>query len=605
MKIQGTTPKAMEVREQRDELLRRIPALRIAFVLVLVLIGSSYWFVQVVRGSHYRELAENNRLQKLPVQAPRGLILDRHDRLLADNVASFDLLLDRSHSSDLDRSLEFAAEVLGRPRAGLAAEVAAHPRTSLFTPIRIATSLSLSQVARFSAEKLEYPEFEIEVGHLRVYRHGPLTAHVLGYLGEVTDTDLASSGAGYRAGDLVGKQGVERAFEGRLRGEDGERVMVVDSRGRPRESYRSVAAQAGERLQLTVDLELQQEAARYFEDRVGAAVALDPRNGEILVMVSAPSYNPNRFARGLDPGEWRELLDAPHNPLQNRALQNSHSPGSLFKIVVATAGLAEGTVTPADRVYCGGSTRIYDRRFRCWKRQGHGWVDLHRAIKESCDVYFYHLGQKLGVTQISRYARLFGLGSPTGVDVGGEKPGLVPDLEWSVRVRGHTWYPGETISVAIGQGPLLATPLQIASMMAMVANGGRPVVPHLDRSASVTQPPAPEIDDAALSRVREALRAVVNDRGTGASARVEGIEVAGKTGTAQVVEQKTWIDSEDMPYEQRDHAWFASFAPVERPELVVVVFVEHGGKGSRAAAPLARRLYETYFRPDRGDSQPS
>ncbi len=594
----------MEVREQREELLRRIPRLRLAFLILLALIGSSYWFVQVVQGSYYRELAENNRLSKVPIHAPRGLIFDRHHRLLVDNVPSYDLLLDRGLSDDLSGSLDFAAGILGRSRAELEETMARYDESSLFSPILIAESLSLSQVARFSAERLEHPEFDIEVGHLRVYRHGPLTAHVLGYLGEVTREDLEAADSGYEPGDLAGRRGVERAFEGRLRGLDGERVVVVDSRGRPRDDYRNTAAHNGADLELTLDLELQQEAARYFEDRVGAAVALDPRTGDILVMVSAPSYNPNRFARRLDRGEWQALIEAPHNPLQNRALQNTHSPGSLFKIVVATAGLSEGVVNGSDSVYCSGSTRIYNRSFRCWKRVGHGWMRLREAIKESCDVYFYHLGQKLGISRIAHYARLFGLGSPTGIEILGEKRGLVPDPEWSLRVRGSSWYPGETISVAIGQGPLLTTPLQIASMMAIVANGGLRVTPRLDRNAPVAPPERLTLDTGALAFVREALWAVVNERGTGANARVAGASVAGKTGTVQVVEQKSWIDSKDLKLEHRDHAWFAAFAPTDRPELVVVVFVEHGGKGSQAAAPLARMLYERHFS-DSGIRQPA
>ncbi len=594
----------MEVREQREELLRRIPRLRLAFLILLALIGSSYWFVQVVQGSYYRELAENNRLSKVPIHAPRGLIFDRHHRLLVDNVPSYDLLLDRGLSGDLSGSLDFAAGILGRSRAELEETMARYDESSLFSPILIAESLSLSQVARFSAERLEHPEFDIEVGHLRVYRHGPLTAHVLGYLGEVTREDLEAEDSGYEPGDLAGRRGVERAFEGRLRGLDGERVVVVDSRGRPRDDYRNTAAHNGADLELTLDLELQQEAARYFEDRVGAAVALDPRTGDILVMVSAPSYNPNRFARRLDRGEWQALIEAPHNPLQNRALQNTHSPGSLFKIVVATAGLSEGVVNGSDSVYCSGSTRIYNRSFRCWKRVGHGWMRLREAIKESCDVYFYHLGQKLGISRIAHYARLFGLGSPTGIEILGEKRGLVPDPEWSLRVRGSSWYPGETISVAIGQGPLLTTPLQIASMMAIVANGGLRVTPRLDRNAPVAPPERLTLDTGALAFVREALWAVVNERGTGANARVAGASVAGKTGTVQVVEQKSWIDSKDLKLEHRDHAWFAAFAPTDRPELVVVVFVEHGGKGSQAAAPLARMLYERHFS-DSGIRQPA
>ena len=334
---------------------------------------------------------------------------------------------------------------------------------------------------------------------------------------------------------------------------------------------------------------------------MGSAVVMDPDTGELLALVSAPHYDPNLFARRLDREQWRQLAEAANDPLQNRALQNTYPPGSVFKIVVAVAGLSEGTVRPSETVFCNGATTIYNRRFRCWRRGGHGGVDLRQAIKESCDVYFYHLGRKLGIERIADYARRFGLGTPTGLDVRGEKAGLVPDPEWSLRARGDRWYPGETISVAIGQGPLLVTPLQVATLVATVVNGGQRVVPHLSRRQT---PPATAsgLDPDVLSRVREALRAAVEERATGAAARVPGLMVGGKTGTAQVVRQKTRIDSKDLPYEMRDHAWFASFAGDGRRRLVAVVFVEHGGKGSTSAAPLAKLLYETYFQPDVGRS---
>ena len=585
----------VEVREHREDILRRVPLLRLAFVALLVAIGSSYWFVQVVQGSHYRQLAEHNRLKRVPVRPTRGLIYDRHGRLLVDNVPSYNLVLDRSRMRDAEGSLAFAAGILEEEPAQLADRVERFNGASPFVPLVLAENLSLSQVARFLASNLEYPEFEIDVAHLRIYRPGHLTAHALGYIGEVTPADLASGQSDLRPGELIGKRSAERSYDEMLRGTEGERRVVVDSRGRVIEEFGSQEAKPGERLDLTLDLELQQHAVRYFEGRVGAAVALDPRNGEILVLLSAPSYDPNLFTRRMNPEEWRKLVEAPNKPLQNRALRSTYSPGSIFKIVVAVAGLSEGVVDTGHKVRCVGGTTIYNRRFRCWRKAGHGWVDLRTAIKESCDVYFYHLGQALGIERIARYARLFGLGKETGVDFSAESAGLVPDLEWSLTRRGYNWYPGETISVAIGQGPLLATPLQLASMMATVANGGYRIRPHLKRGVAADWPRERlEIDAEALGLVREALWAVVNEQGTGARAFVPGYDVAGKTGTVQVIEQKTWTDSADMPFEHRDHAWFASFAPLDDPELVVLVFVEHGGRGSSEAAPLARKIYEEF-----------
>jgi penicillin-binding protein 2 len=586
----------VNAREVRDELVRRAQFLLGVLQALLVAIAVAFWVIQIVRGPEYREQAENNRLRAQPIKAPRGLIYDRHGRILVENVPSYSLLLDAGRSGDVEASVAHAASLLGRPAEQLRVGLARFKGAPAYLPVALADNLSLSEVARFGVAGLEHPEFEVDVRHLRFYRHGRETAHVLGYLGEVSEEDLARAEGAYEPGDLVGRKGIEATYDGVLRGRDGQRVVVVDSRGKPLEEYGRHPAEPGQNLTLTLDLDLQQAADRLLADRVGVVVALDPQSGEILALASAPSYNPNLFSRRLTVEEWRDLLALPNQPLHNRALQSEYSPGSPFKIVMAVAGLSEGVVRPSDRVFCGGSAVLYNHRFRCWKRGGHGWVDLHNALKQSCDVYFYHLGQKLGVERIASYARRFGLGRPAGVDLKGEKGGLVPDSAWSLAVRRGPWYPGETISVAIGQGPLLATPLQMAAMLAAVANGGRAVVPHLVRGAAA--PPAPiAVNPAALEAVRRGLWAVVNEPGgTGAAARIPELSVAGKTGTVQVISQKTWIRSEDLPPEHRDHAWFVSFAPFDDPQLVLVVFSEHGGKGSAEAAPIAKALYEQYFK---------
>lgn len=594
----------MKVREHRDDLTLRAQVLVTAIKLLLLGVASAFWMVQIVRGGHYRALAESNRLRSLPIQAPRGLIYDRHGQILVENIPAYDLLLDRGRSEDLTASLEHAATLLGRSAEELGATMERRRGANPFKPALVGENLTLAEVARVSATGLEHPEFEIQVRHLRLYRLGYQTAHVLGHLGEVGAAELARPDSPYEPGDLVGRKGVELVYDRQLQGRDGERVVVVDSRGKPLEEYSRKPAQAGRSLTLTLDVDLQQEAVRLMGDHVGVVVALDPRSGEVLALVSSPSYNPNHFARRLAAEEWRQLLEEPHDPLQNRAHQSSYSPGSLFKIVMAVAGLSEGVVRPSDTTYCSGATTLYNHRFRCWKRGGHGWMNLQQAIQHSCDVYFYYLGQKLGIERIAAYARLFGLGSPTGVDLRGEAGGLIPDLDWSRRVRGEPWYPGETISVSIGQGPLLVTPLQVATMLAAVANGGRGVEPHLQLGAAETRLTPLGLDPEALALVRRSLWSVVNEpEGTGRAARVPGLGVAGKTGTVQVVSQSTWVSSEDLPFEQRDHAWFGSFAPYDDPELVVVVFLEHGGKGSAAAAPVAKALYEHFFATTAHDSR--
>ncbi len=579
---------------------------------MLLLIAAGYWSVQIAEGSFYRELADNNRLRKLTIEAPRGLILDRYARPLVENTPSYSLLLDRSLTEDLSASIEFAAGILDRPLPKLTAILEEHRRTPVFQPLRLAEGLTLTQLARFEVEHLEHPEFEIEVEHLRLYRQAHQTAHLLGYLGEVTHADLARPDSPYRPADLIGKKGLEGLYERYLRGDTGERVVVVDSRGQLIEEFDREPAQSGQDLQLTLDLQLQQAAADLLEGRVGAIVALDPRQGEVLALVSAPSFDPNHFARRLRRDEWRTLLEHPNHPLQNRALQNTYPPGSVFKIVMALAGLDRGLIDPvATTAYCRGYSTIYNNRYRCWKASGHGTVNLRGALKGSCNVYFHQLGQKLGIDQIAAYSRMLGLGSRTGIDLHGEKAGLVPDSHWSLEARGAPWYPGETISVATGQGPILVSPLQLAVMMAAVANGGYLVRPHMVRMDSVAGraagatngagPAAGATDRLPLSAehlalVSAALHSVVNESGgTGNAAAISGLDIAGKTGTAQVIAQERRVDNESLAPENRDHAWFASFAPSGDPRLVVVVFVENGGAGSRAAAPLARTLYEQFF----------
>ncbi len=592
----------MKIRQHRSVLVSRVSGLNGAAQIALVLIAAGYWFVQIAEGAYYRELADNNRLRKLTIDAPRGLILDRYGRPLVENIPSYSLLFDRSRPRDPEASLEFAAGILERPSSELTLELEDHQRTPTFQPIRIAEGLSLAQLASFEVEHLEHPEFEIEVEHLRLFRHAHQTAHVLGYLGEVTQADLARPGTGYRPGDLIGKKGLEGLYEEYLRGDTGERVVVVDSRGQLIEEHKRLPAKSGRTLELTLDLQLQQTATELLEDRVGAIVALDPRQGEVLAMVSAPSFDPNRFARRLGRDEWRELIDHPHHPLQNRVVQNTYPPGSVFKIVMALAGLDRAAIDATSTVaYCRGYSKIYGNRYRCWKASGHGTVNLREAFKGSCNVYFHQLGQKLGIDQIASYSRMFGLGRKTGIDLNGEKAGLVPDSRWSLEARGAPWYPGETISVATGQGPILVSPLQVAVMMAAVANGGHLIRPHLVRAPSGAPPAADRLPLAAehLDLVRDALRGVVNEAGgTGNAAALSGFDVAGKTGTAQVIAQERRIDNENLAPENRDHAWFASFAPAGDPRLVVVVFVENGGAGSRAAAPFAKILYGQFFEAD-------
>jgi penicillin-binding protein 2 len=586
----------VRTRERRETMATRVRVLSIVVGAALAGVAADYWLVQGLHGPEYRELADNNRLRRFPIRAPRGVVYDRDGRALAENVPSYNLLLEPDASNDLQKSLAFAAAILETDPGQLHRLLVAHRRERPVEPALVAENLTLAQVARFELAALEHPEFEVDVQQLRLYRHREQTAHVLGYLAEAGPQDLATGR--YQRGDMIGRRGIESQFEAALRGEDGERVVVVDSRGRAVDEFPAKQPRQGSGLKLAIDLDLQQTAQRLLQDKVGAVVALDPRNGAILAMTSSPSYDPNLFARRLRPDDWMRLITDPNHPLQNRALQNTQPPGSTFKPLMALAGLSAHVIDTNTTFYCSGAATFYGRARRCWRRQGHGAVNLRAAIKNSCDVYFYNVGQRLGITRIARYARLLGLGQLSGIDIPGEKAGLVPDEAWSRRVRKIPWYPGETISVAIGQGPILTTPLQLAVMMAAIANGGQLETPHMVERIAPART-VEGIDPAAWQVVREGLRAVV-DSGTGHAAYVPGLSIAGKTGTAQVIAQHTWTRAEDIAYAQRDHAWFVSFAPVENPQLVVIVFIEHGGHGSSAAAPVAKGIYEELLkkRPD-------
>lgn len=616
----------MQVRRRQTEMIQRVQILlRLVQLALLLVVVLGYWSVQIKDGGTYRELAENNRLRRLRIEAPRGVIRDRTGRPLVENVPGYSLLIDRSRSADLSASLRFAAGVLEETPEDLEALVRRYQHLPLSRPIKLASGLSLNEVTRLSASFYEHREFEIDVDSRRLYRYGLHTAHLVGYLGEVSPSELLKHEDLYKSGDRVGKRGIEQRYDALLRGKNGAQLVVVDSRGQEVQELEKEPAVAGSDLTLTIDLALQQRAAEIFEERVakpeekpaatsgilqaedeaeegpdslvGTVVALDPKNGDVLALYSAPAYDPNIFTRRLNRQEWQNLIENPYHPLQNRALQNAYPPGSVFKIVTALTALEKGVVDPSFSVFCAGYSIVYGNRFRCHKQGGHGTMNLRSAIKNSCNVYFHALGQRLQIDTLAESARRFGLGKVSGIDLEGERAGLVPDTRWAKERRKQPWYPGETISVVTGQGPILTTPIQIAVMMAAVANGGYLVEPRLYRDKNTpATPPAPiGISATNLALVREALWAVVNDGGTAGSARVPGLDIAGKTGTAQVVRQETWTSNDQLQAEERDHAWFASFAPAHDPQIVIVVFVEHGGGGSKAAAPIAKALYEKFF----------
>jgi penicillin-binding protein 2 len=597
----------LRIREDRQALLRRIEISRLAVGTALSLLAIAYWFVQIVRGDYYFSLSENNRIRAVKITAPRGYVLDRNGAPLVENEPAYTLHLYRREARDLEASIAFIVGLLRLDPAQVRSRVERGRRDPEFVPISVAENLGIEEVAAVEARAIEHPEFAITVSQRRLYKHGGAAAHALGYLSEATPDQIKSAGTVYQVGDWIGQKGIEGAYERLLAGVNGERRVIVDSHGREVAEANRIEATPGQNLFLTLDVRLQDVAEEYFRERVGSAVALDPETGEILALVSSPSYDPNWFMRRVTSSEWSGLLENPDRPLQNRAIQNMYSPGSVIKPFIAYGALAENLVDPEMRVFCPGHAVFYGREFHCHKKGGHGWVNLRDAIKMSCDVYFYTLGQRLGIDRISEIATSFGFGQVTGVDLGSEKSGLVPSEEWARVKRGSRWYPSETISVAIGQGPLLVTSMQIARAMAGLLEGGRLPTPHLFYSSQDPRtrgqlrykaefrrglPIVPE----SLAIVKDGMWAVVNEPGgTAFGSRVSGFEMGGKTGTAQVVGRDANTRGAANPSRYHDHAWFAGFGPAERPKMVVVVFVENGGHGNLAAAPLAKLLFETRF----------
>jgi penicillin-binding protein 2 len=597
----------LKVRENRRELSSRIEIARILVGAVFAFLAVSYWYIQIVRADYYFELSENNRIRSVKLTAPRGYVLDRNGAVLVENEPAYSLQLYRRESKDVAASVDFAVKLLDLPPDAVAARMERGRRYPEFVPIPLAENLSLEEVAAIEARAPEHPEFAIAVSQRRLYKRGGSAAHVLGYLAEATPDQIRRSANSYTLGDWIGQKGIESSYEKLLGGANGERRVIVDSHAREIAEESRTESRAGQNLFLTIDRDLQELAEQLFADKVGSAVALDPRTGEILALVSSPSYDPNWFTRRVTSNEWASLLSDPNHPLQNRAIQNTYSPGSVFKVFLAYGALARGWVDPDWQVFCPGHAAFYGRTFRCHRKGGHGLVNLRNAIKVSCDVYFYNLGRRLGIDRIAEIARDFGFGEPTGVDLAHEKSGLVPSEEWARTKRGARWYPSETISVSIGQGPLLMTSMQIARAISALVTGGRLPPPHLffasqDPRSGVrlryrSQPrQSLAIDPALLSIVKNGMWAVVNEPGgTAFGSRVPGVEMGGKTGTVQVAGRDAIARAGVDRSRLEDHAWFTAFAPVEDPKIVLVVFVEHGGHGSSAAAPIARRLIARYF----------
>ncbi|MGH9457858.1 MAG: penicillin-binding protein 2 [Thermoanaerobaculia bacterium] len=607
-------------RDEQKAVQFRINVLMWGIVVTFFFLAGSFWYVQAVQADRFRELSASNALRAVPIRAKRGLILDRNGKIFVDNQPAYSLMLMRPDLREIEKTdrghrqrlLQFISATTAIPVPELERRIA-ETEYPINQPMPLVEDLTMTQVAEIESHLMQFPAVRIEPVMRRNYRYGTMAAHALGYMGEATEEDMNADPT-LKLGDLVGKKGIEFVYDKFLRGIDGTRYEVVDTHGRTLSEYAVSRKEPvpGKNIKVSLDFDLQRQAEEFFLEGqlVGAAVALDPRTGEILAMVSSPAYDPNVYSKRFTPEVWRTILSNPFKLEVNRAIKGGYSPGSVFKIVMGMAGFENGVITPSTVFHCGGSQAFFGRRFRCWKREGHGAVNWERAIKVSCDIYFYNVGARLGIDKIAEYAHRLSFGERTKIDLEGEIDGLVPSEEWAQKVQDRKWYPSETISVSIGQGPLIVTVLQVANMMAAIANGDSIMRPHLLKeviemrddqivSRQVVEPQVlKELDlgPDALASMRRGLWKVVNEPGgTGGNARIEGLDVAGKTGTVQVIAQHSWVRSESLPFKYRDHAWFASFAPVNDPQMVVVVFVEHGGHGGSDAAPLARELFATRF----------
>ena len=593
----------------------RLTAAVLFIAVVWLVLIARLFYLQVLEGDRYRVSAERNSVRTHRVMAPRGMILDRSRRILVDSRPSFDVLVVPNETRDLPTTLRRVASLIDSSPEPLLEALGRLRGRERFVAHPVAHDLSWRSIARVESRLWALEGVITQASPVRSYPYGSSAAHVLGWLGEIDKQELRERQfQGYRVGDVIGREGVERLLDRELRGRTGGRNVLVDAHGRELELLDAIEPQAGRNVVLTLDYQLQQtaESALTRTGRPGAVVALDPRNGEILVLTSLPATDPNAFAVGIDRATWQSLTENPDTPLHNRALQGQYPPGSTYKVVSALAGLETGVLAPDETVHCTGSYRLGRRRYRCWRAGGHGQVDLHRAIVESCDVYFYKLSKLLGVERLGYYARALGLGAPTGIDLRGEAAGLVPTAAWKERRFGEPWVEGETISLGIGQGFNLWTPIQMANTYAAIAQGGSRYQPFVVKRVEDSQgnpieerDPVPlgevAISKPSLDFVRNALRGVVHDpHGTGAVMRglPGGVEAAGKTGTAQVVAmpQDSPPAEEEIPEEHRDHAWFVTYAPVENPRIVVAVLVEHGGHGGSTAAPIAREVVVEFLK---------
>lgn len=575
-----------------NELRNRILAAAVIISAIFAVFAIKLWQLQVIQGKEYQKIADENMLRIIKIPAPRGIIYDRNGIPLVKNTPYFCASVMPQHAKNIN--VAALAKILRIESSEIYTKIS-KDKLSSFEPIKIKEGLTFTEIAILEARKIDFPGLILSIDMMREYPYGKVGGHVIGYLGKLNPSQ--SKNPEYKdvpPEAFIGQWGTEQVYDKSLRGTAGERIIEIDALGREIRLLQEKSPVKGDDLQLSIDINLQKAAEDLFGDRAGALVAMKPDTGEILGLVSRPSFDPNLFARGISYNEWLALTQDKKVPMLNRALQSQYPPGSTFKIITAIAALNEGVITADTTVTCTGGITYGTWQFGCWNKKGHGTISFHRAVVESCDVYFYEVGKRVGIDKIAEYARKFGLGTETGLSLIKERAGLIPDTKWKFERKNQPWYLGETFNTAIGQGYVLVTPVQMAQAMSAVANGGFLYPPTLIKTNAASKPVAnigikPEV----IELLKKALYGVVNEPGgTGGAAR-STVSVGGKTGTAQVVGMKKSLSSFTEKF--KDHAWFVAFAPVEKPEIALCAFVEHGGHGGTAAAPIAKRAIEGYL----------
>lgn len=585
----------------------RIRIIIFFITLFFVFVFSRLWYLQIIKGEQFNELSVNNRIRITKIPDSRGRILSRGGEVLVKNIPSFDLSLIPQDTPDINKVLKNVSELLALDFIKLLDKYEKKKNRPPFEPILLKEEIPWNEMSLVLSKKMDLPGININVVPKRFYCLGNFAPHVFGFLGKANYEELKKYGSEkYRPGDMVGKDGLEKWGERYLKGNPGGLQTEVDVFGNRKNILAEIPPVNGQDIIVSINPVLQKKAEDLLKDKAGSVVAMNPDSGEIIVLASSPGFNPNFFARGINQEEWLSLVNNPLHPMLNRALQSQQPPASVFKTITAIAALEQNAVDPHKTIFCSGAYTLGKRTFGCWKKNGHGWVDMKKAIVQSCDCYFYSLGLSVGIDNISKYAKMFGLGEKTGIDYENEKTGLVPSSSWKNKRYGKPWQKGETLNTSIGQGFLLATPIQIAAAYCGIANGK-----HIPRPRIVLEIKENgqkkvfkkeirhnlNLSAKNLSYIRGALAAAVNDpEGTGKAAIIENVIVAGKTGTAQVVSKKMNVDEKKVPYKLRDHAWFVAFAPAKNPEIVVCVLIEHGGHGGVAAAPVAKEIISKYLK---------